>query len=141
MAIVDAFQLWAYRGDEDGGDPEACDETWLELKARFEPDIDYSGYENYQASGWHRKQHIFRYPMYYVEYGLARLGAVQVYANAQRDQAAAVRAYRQSLSMGGTGSLPQLFGAAGAQFAFGTDTLRGLIDVVENTIETLQSKL
>jgi oligoendopeptidase F len=141
MAIVDAFQMWAYKGHDDGGDPEACDETWLELKNRFEPDIDYSGYENYKASGWHRKQHIFRYPMYYVEYGLARLGAVQVYANAQKDQAAAVRAYRQSLGMGGTGTLHQLFGAAGAKFAFDTDTLRGLIDTVENTIEELQAKL
>jgi oligoendopeptidase F len=79
--------------------------------------------------------------MYYVEYGLARLGAVQVYANAQKDQAAAVRAYRQSLGMGGTGTLHQLFGAAGAKFAFDTDTLRGLIDTVEGTIEELQAKL
>lgn len=141
MAIVDAFQLWAYRGHADGGDPEACDETWLELKDRFEPDIDYTGYENYKASGWHRKQHIFRYPMYYIEYGLARLGAVQLFANARKDQASAVRAYRSALALGGTASLPALFGAAGARFAFDTDTLRGLIDTVEDTIAELQAKL
>lgn len=141
MATVDAFQLWAYSGHDAGGDPAACDAMWLTLKERFEPDIDYSGYADYKATGWHRKQHIFRYPMYYIEYGLARLGAVQIYANAQQDQAGAVRAYRQALAMGGTGTLPQLFEAAGAKFAFDTDTLRGLIDTVENTIEELQAKL
>lgn len=141
MAMVDAFQLWAYNGGSEGGDPEYCDETWLNLKARFEPDIDYSGYEQYQATGWHRKQHIFRYPMYYIEYGLARLGAVQVFANARKDQAAAVKAYRNALALGGTRNLHELFAAAGAQFKFDTDTLSGLINTVEETIEELQQQL
>ncbi len=141
MAMVDAFQLWAYDPANDGGSPDTCDAAWLDLKARFEPDIDYTGYDAYKATGWHRKQHIFRYPFYYIEYGLARLGAVQLYANAQKDQAAAVAAYRRALGMGGTGNLPQLFGAAGLRFAFDSDMLRGLIDVLEGTIGELETAL
>ncbi|MBK9125383.1 MAG: M3 family oligoendopeptidase [Chloroflexi bacterium] len=141
MAMVDAFQLWAYDPANDGGNPDACDTAWLDLKARFEPDIDYTGYDDYKATGWHRKQHIFRYPFYYIEYGLARLGAVQLYANAQKDQAAAVTAYRHALGLGGTGNLHQLFGAAGLRFAFDSDMLRGLIDVLEGTIGELETAL
>lgn len=138
MAMVDAFQLWAYDGSGRAADPAACDDKWLELKARFEPDIDYSGYEDYKATGWHRKQHIFRAAMYYIEYGLARLGSVQVWANALKDQAGAVKSYRKALALGGTGTLPQLFGAAGAKFAFDAETLGGAVTLIESTIERLQ---
>lgn len=140
MAMVDAFQLWAYDGTGRAADPAACDAKWLELKARFEPDIDYTGYEDYKATGWHRKQHIFRYAMYYVEYGLARLGSVQVWANALKDQAGAVKSYRKALAMGGTGTLPELFGAAGAKFAFDAETLGGAVSLIESTIANLQAQ-
>lgn len=139
MAMVDAFQLWAYDGTGRAADPAACDEKWLELKERFEPDIDYTGYEDYKATGWHRKQHIFRYPMYYVEYGLARLGSVQVWANALKDQAGAVKSYRQALALGGTGTLHELFGAAGAKFAFDAETLGEAVLLIESTITNLQN--
>jgi len=139
MAMVDAFQLWAYDGTDRAADPAACDAKWLELKARFEPDIDYGGYADYKATGWHRKQHIFRYPMYYVEYGLARLGSVQVWANALKDQAGAVKSYREALALGGTGTMHELFGAAGAKFAFDADTLGVAVSLIESTIAGLQA--
>jgi len=139
MAMVDAFQLWVYDGTNRAADPAACDEKWLELKARFEPDIDYTGYDAFKATGWHRKQHIFRYPMYYVEYGLARLGSVQVWANALKDQAGAVKSYRQALALGGTGTLPELFSAAGAKFAFDAETLGSAVNLIESTITELEA--
>ncbi len=117
MATVDAFQQWAHTHPE-GADPDACDAKWLELQRRFMPGLDWSGLEAEMMTGWHRKQHIHRSPFYYVEYGLAQLGAVQVWRNALTDQAASLANYRQALSRGGTQSLPDLFATAGARFAF-----------------------
>jgi len=109
------------------------------LWARFIPGADWSGLEDSRVTGWHRKPHIFDVPFYYVDYGLAQMGAVQVWRNALRDQANAVRQYREALALGGTRSLPELFAAAGAKFAFDAVTLGELINLMETTIHDLES--
>jgi oligoendopeptidase F len=139
MAVVDAFQHWAHTHSE-GRDPAACDAKWAELWRRFIPGIDWSGLDDALMTGWHRKQHIHRSPFYYVEYGLAQLGAVQVWRNALQDQAGALAMYRKALSLGGTVSLPELYKAAGAKFAFDAGTLREAVDLIETTIQQLNSK-
>ncbi len=139
MAVVDGFQHWVYANHEAATDPANCDAKWAELWDRFMQGIDYSGLEDIKATGWHRKLHIFQIPFYYIEYGLAQLGAVQVYANARRNQAEAVAQYRRALALGGTASLPALFEAAGARFAFDVDTLGKAVELLENTIQQLQT--
>jgi oligoendopeptidase F len=62
------------------------------------PGVDWTGYEAARVTGWHRKPHIFGSPFYYVEYGMAQVGALQVWRNARQDQAQAVAAYRQALA-------------------------------------------
>jgi oligoendopeptidase F len=138
MAVVDAFQQWAHTHSA-GVDPAACDAKWAELQARFMPGVDWSGLEAEMMTGWHRKQHIHRSPFYYVEYGLAQLGAVQVWRNALKDQAAALANYRRALALGGIQSLPQLYRTAGAKFAFDAGTLREAVGLIETTIEQLQA--
>jgi oligoendopeptidase F len=138
MTVVDAFQHWVYTHPADAEDPNKCDAKWGELWDRFVPGIDYSGLEDVKMTGWHRKLHIFRIPFYYVEYGLAQLGAVQVYANSLKDHKGAVANYRKALSLGGTATLPDLFKTAGAKFAFDADTLKMAVDVIENEIATLE---
>jgi oligoendopeptidase F len=137
MAVVDAFQQWAHTHPA-GADPAACDAKWAELQARFMPGVDWSDLEAEMVTGWHRKQHIHRSPFYYVEYGLAQLGAVQVWRNARQDQAASLADYRQALALGGTQSLPELYRAAGAKFAFDAGTMREAVELIETTIEQLQ---
>ena len=141
MAVVDAFQHWAYIHHEQASDPANCDACWLDLWGRYLPGVDWSGLEVEAMTGWQRKQHIFRYPFYYVEYGLAQLGAVQVWRNALRDPAQALGQYRQALSLGGTASLPELYAAAGAKFAFDAATLQEAVDLVEETITTLTGNI
>lgn len=131
MAVVDAFQHWVYTHPDDAMLPANCDATWAALWDRFMPGIDYSGLEDEKMTGWHRKLHIFQIPFYYVEYGLAQLGAVQVWRNSLTDQAKAVADYRKALSLGGTVSLPRLFSTAGAKFAMDADTLRQAIELLE----------
>ena len=116
-------------------DPARCDEAWGSLWERFMPGVDWSGLEEYEVTGWQRKLHIFTEPFYYIEYGLAQLGAVQVWRNALKDQAAAVASYRQALALGGTVTLPQLFQAAGARLAFDSDTLGQAVSLAEKVIE------
>jgi oligoendopeptidase F len=137
MAVVDAFQHWIYTHTDEAADPARLDAKWDELWTRFIPGVDWSGLDDARVTGWHRKLHIFRYPFYYVDYGLAQVGAVQVWRNALRDQAGAVRQYRQALSLGGTRTLPELFAAAGATFAFDAGTLGELVTLIEQQLADL----
>jgi oligoendopeptidase F len=102
MSVVDSFQHRVYEGGDAAKDAAYCDKIWAEQWDRFMVASDYTGLEDVKMTGWHRKHHIFRYPFYYVEYGLAQLGAVQVWANALENQAEAVAAYRRGLALGGT---------------------------------------
>jgi oligoendopeptidase F len=134
MALVDAFQHWVYENPADAMEPANCDRKWAALWNRFMPGVDWSGFEDELATGWHRKLHIHQAPLYYVEYGLAQLGACQVWANALKDQSGAVTAYKGALALGGMKSLPELFSAAGARFAFDADTLRTVVSLMEEKL-------
>jgi oligoendopeptidase F len=138
MAVVDAFQHWVYTHPDTALDPAACDETWDALWGRFMRGVDWTGFEAERMSGWHRKLHIFQVPFYYVEYGMAQVGALQVWRNALRDQKAAVATYRAALRLGGTRSLPGLFQAAGAEFRFDRPMLTDLVGLIEETISQLE---
>lgn len=141
MALVDAFQHWIYENPVDGAVASKCEEKWAELWDRFMPGIDYSGLEDFKKTYWHRQMHIFQIPFYYVEYGLALLGAVQVWANTRRDQKKAVADYRKALALGATVPLPQLFATAGAKFAFDSETLKTAVDLMEEVVEEMQARL
>lgn len=104
------------------------------------PGVDWSGLEEERMTGWHRKLHIFTVPFYYVEYGLAQLGAVQVWRNALKDQAAAVSQYRQALALGGSVPLPQLYQTAGARLAFDRETLAEAVQLMESRISELEDR-
>lgn len=139
MAVVDAFQHWVYTNHDAATDPANCDAKWAELWGRFMKGVDWSDLEESMKTGWHRKLHIFHIPFYYVDYGLAQMGAAQVWRNSLQDQAGAVQKYREMLALGGTRPLPQLYEAAGAKFAFDAETLGGIVNLLESTIEELEA--
>jgi oligoendopeptidase F len=131
MAVVDAFQHWVYENASEALDPSACDTQWKRTWERFIPWVDWSGLEEQLVTGWQRKLHIHTVPFYYVEYGLAQLGAAQIWSNALTDQAAAVASYRKALALGGTVPLPDLYAAAGAKLAFDRHTLASAVGLME----------
>jgi oligoendopeptidase F len=135
---VDAFQHWVYTYPQAASNSDQCDEKWIELWRRFMPGVDWSGLGDELATGWQRKAHIHQDPFYYIEYGLALLGAMQIWRNSLTDQAGAVMAYRRALALGGSVPLPQLFAAAGARFAFDSETLRKTVELSETTIHFLE---
>jgi oligoendopeptidase F len=138
MAVVDAFQHWVYENPEHAKIPSACDEAWRHVWDRFMPWIDWSGLEHELMTGWQRKLHIHTVPLYYVEYGLAQLGAVQVYGSSTVNRDEAVAAYRRALALGGTVSLPELYRAAGAKLAFDRHTLAAGVSFLEIAIADLR---
>jgi oligoendopeptidase F len=137
MAAVAAFQHWVYEHPEDAADLERCDEEWARIARRFITWIDWHGLERELGNGWQTKLHIHQVPFYYVEYGLALLGAVQIWAGSMRDRGEAVASYLEALALGGTVPLPELFSRAGARFAFDTDTLKAAVSLMERTFEEL----
>ncbi len=130
MAVVDGFQHWVYADAPEGVTAADLDAKWGELWTRFMGGVDWSGLEAERVSGWHRKLHIFTVPFYYVEYGLAQLGALQVWRNALADQADAVQRYRSALALGNTRPLPELYAAAGARLAFDHEIVGELAQLV-----------
>ncbi|MCE9645535.1 MAG: M3 family oligoendopeptidase [Chloroflexi bacterium] len=138
MALVDAFQHWIYENPQNSSDPVQCDEKWGELWDRFLPGIDYGRFEDAKKTYWHRQGHIHTTPFYYIEYGLAQLGAVQVWANALKDQKKAVEDYRKALALGSTVPLPELFQTAGARLSFDAKTLGIYTDLIVEQMEKLE---
>lgn len=140
MAVVDAFQHWVYTHPEEALDSDRCDAAWDALWQRFMPVASWEGFEDARETGWHRKLHIFQAPFYYIEYGMAEVGALQVWRNSLEDPDEALAAYRRALALGGTRTLPELFAAAGAEFRFDAPLLRELVGLVEETIERLEAE-
>lgn len=137
MAVVDNFQHWVYENPKAAMNPDNCDQTWGELWDKFIPSIDFTGFEDVKVTGWHRKLHIHRYPFYYVEYGMAQVGAIHVWRNSLQDQAKAIQQYRSALALGGTCSLPELYQAAGSRFQFDNSAMRDVVTLLSDTMHTL----
>src|SRR4030081_512637 len=126
IASVDAFQHWIYTSRE-GADADARDEKWLELRARFEPAVDWSGLESYRKARWYAQQNIFQFPFYYIEYGLARLWAPLVRAPRLWGREGA---RRQETRPAGEVAAP-----AGSRLVFDPAGMRDLIQRVEEELE------
>lgn len=136
-ASVDAFQQWMYL-NEGGRDAVARDQKWLEVRRRFEGEsVDWSGLDAERIARWYQQPHFFGNPFYYIEYGIAQLGALQVWRNSLRDGGAAVRQYREALALGATRPLPELFQAAGARLIFDSKGMRELVSLVEEELAKL----
>lgn len=138
MAVVDAFQHWVYENQEAALVADNCDSCWAQLWERFMPGVDWGGLEQEMVTGWQRKPHIFDEPFYYIEYGMAQLGSVQIWRNSMEDQERTVTAYRQALSLGTSVTLPKLYEAAGIRFAFDEGTLQTAVNTIVETISDLE---
>ncbi len=138
IASVDAFQTWIYTSGE-GGDRDARDENWLRIRSRFERGVDWRGLDKERIARWYRQSHIFTAPFYYIEYGIAQLGALQIWRDSLSDYRGAVNRYKSALALGGTRPLPEIYKAAGAALIFDAKRMGELVTLVEDRIETLRT--
>jgi len=135
MAAVDAFQHYVYTHVDEG--IEGWKDYWQSLAKRFSPELDLTDLDRENRHSWHKKLHVFEVPFYYVEYGIAQLGALQVWRNSLADYPQAVAQYRNGLALGGSRPLSELFEAADCRFDFSAETLRPLVDAVMAKIDAL----
>ena len=135
VATIDAYQHWLYTRDT----PTAAqrDVYWLELHARFGANVSWEGLESFRTKLWHKQLHLYEVPFYYIEYGIAQLGALQLWMNALEHADDALEAYRGALRLGGARPLPELFHAAGLQFDFGPVTVARLADALRSELASL----
>ena len=136
IATVDAFQHWIYTHPTHT--VEERDAAWNGLLDRFGGDIDWSGYELARTKMWHRQSHIFLVPFYYIEYGIAQLGALGVWKNSKSDRAQALADYKRALALGGSRPLPELFAAANIPFRFDTEAFKPLVELVQAELSALK---
>jgi oligoendopeptidase F len=135
MATIDSFQHWLYL--HPGHSRAERTAEWLRLSNRFGGNVDWTGYEAVRESSWQKQLHLFHAPFYYIEYGIAQIGALQMWLKAKEDPRRALANYRAALKLGGTKPLPELFAAAGIRFDFSEKTLRPLMNALAEELAAL----
>lgn len=130
IATIDAFQHWIYT--HPGHSREERKMHWRGLVERFGSGADHSGFEDARDYRWHAQLHIFEVPFYYIEYGIAQLGAFQIWSLARKNPAEALRNYKHGLSLGGSRPLPKLYQAAGIKLDFSSEMIAPLMAEVRD---------
>ncbi len=137
IATIDAFQHWIYTHPDHTRDERKAE--WLKLQKRFGGIEDWTGFEDARAYMWHRQGHLFGSPFYYIEYGIAQLGALQMWLNSKKNVAGAVANYRSALALGGSRPLPELFKAAKIKFDFSSKTIEPLAKAITKELAGLEN--
>ncbi len=135
VAQVDAFQHWLCTHPGHSRDDRR--DAWLALDERFIPGVDWSGHETWRGLRWQAQLHLFHVPFYYIEYGIAQLGAIQLWLSHRENPGRAIENYLSGLALGGSRPLPELFQAAGLTFDLGEKTMRTLFNAVEAELARL----
>ena len=131
IATIDKFQHWIYENPTHTLQERAA--KWNEILNEFSDDvIDYSGLENYRSNLWQKQLHLFEVPFYYIEYGIAQLGAIGMWRQFKANKQLAMDNYCNALSLGGTKTLPQLFETAGLKFDFSPEQIKELMEFVKS---------
>jgi oligoendopeptidase F len=136
IATIDKFQHWVY--ENPSHTIEERKENWLRILNEFATSaIDYSGLEAFRSYNWQRQLHLFEVPFYYIEYGIAQLGAIGMWKQYRDNPEKALENYMKGLSLGGTKTLPELYAAAGIDFDFSPEKISELMIFVKNELEKL----
>ena len=134
IAIIDKFQHWVYENPLHTHDQRTA--RWNEILKEFQDDvIDYSGLETFRSNSWQRQLHLFEVPFYYIEYGIAQLGAIGMWMQFKENKELALDNYCRALALGGTKTLPQLFETAGLNFDFSPERIKVLMEFVKSQMK------
>jgi oligoendopeptidase F len=138
IATIDKFQHWVYENPQHT--MEERKNKWMEILNEFSsPVLDWTGLEEYRQFGWQRQLHLFEVPFYYIEYGIAQLGALGLWKQYKENKQKALSNYTAALSLGGTRTLPELYEAAALPFNFSKDYIKQLMDFVNGEMKTTLS--
>lgn len=127
IAIIDKFQHWVYEHPQHSVEERKA--TWMSILQEFSTkSIDFTGLESFREIAWQRQLHLFEVPFYYIEYGIAQLGAIGLWMQYQANPKQALENYIQALSLGGTKTLPELYAAAGLKFDLSPNHIKTLME-------------
>ncbi len=136
IAIIDKFQHWVYENPEHTIEERTT--SWVKILNEFSTDsIDYTGLDAYRAIGWQRQLHLFEVPFYYIEYGIAQLGAIGLWMQYKQNPELAIQHYIDALSLGGTKTLPELYKTAGLAFNLTPAYIKKLMEFVQKEMNQL----
>ena len=136
IATIDKFQHWVYEHPQHS--LEERTEAWLRILNEFSTNtVDFSGLEEYRKISWQRQLHLFEVPFYYIEYGIAQLGAIGLWMQYKKNPEQALNNYINALSLGGTKPLPELYKAAGLKFDLSPDHIKTLMEFVSEEMDKL----
>jgi len=136
IATIDKFQHWVY--ENPGHTLEERAENWRRILTEFTSlAIDVTGLEEYRKFSWQRQLHLYEVPFYYIEYGIAQLGAIGLWKQFKENKEQAINNYINALKLGGTKTLPQLYEAAGLKFSFAPDYISELMLFVQQEMERI----
>jgi oligoendopeptidase F len=136
IATIDAYQHWVYTNPQASRSERTA--FWNTLLERFGHDVSWDGLEASRDAMWQRQGHLFGVPFYYVEYGIAQLGALQLWKiGLDAGISEAIERYTSALSLGGSRPLPELFAAAGLEFDFSAETVGALMCLVSDELAKL----
>ena len=136
IAIIDKFQHWVYENPAHTIEERTA--TWSAILKEFSTNaIDFTGLELYREIAWQRQLHLFEVPFYYIEYGIAQLGAIGLWMQYKKNPQQALQNYINALSLGGTKTLPVLYETAGLKFDLSPDYIKTLMEFTSEEMEQL----
>jgi oligoendopeptidase F len=136
IACIDRFQHWLYT--HPGHTAAERTSAWEEVYGAFSPaNVDWNGQEAARQALWQKQLHLFEVPFYYIEYGMAQLGAIALWRNYRRDPKTALEQYKKALSLGYTCPIPEVYQAAGIRFDFSESYIQELAAFVREELEKL----
>ena len=136
IAAVDKFQHWVYENPTHTVEERM--ENWKNTIDQFTSKVvDYTGLDDVRARGWQSQLHIFEVPFYYIEYGMAQLGAIALWRNYKLDPEKALDQYEAALRLGYMKSIPEIYKTAGIEFNFSQAYVKELADFVKSELEKI----
>jgi len=136
VATIDLFQHSIYQ--KPTHTLAEREEIWKESFYPFSNNTtDWSGLEKYRVNAWQKQLHLFEVPFYYIEYGMAQLGAIAVWRNYKKDPAKGYELYKKALALGYKKSIPEVYKAAGIKFDFSKEYIKELMDFVKDELANL----
>lgn len=136
VATVDAFQHWLYLHPDHSITER--EEAWNSIYDRFGGGFcDWTGIEEAKSNLWQKQLHIYEVPFYYIEYGMAQLGAIAIWKNFKENPDRALKDYMEALKLGYTKTIPEIYETAGIRFDFSADYVHELVRFVKAELEKL----
>ena len=136
VATIDKFQHWIYENPQHTVEERLA--SWNNILSEFSDSVtDWTGLELNRSYIWQRQLHLYEVPFYYIEYGMAQLGAIAVWRNYKSDKKQGLEGYMNALKLGYTQTIPEIYAAANINFDFSKEYIGELMSFVKSELDSI----